>query len=91
MDSGHRVDVEEALKTHHIIPLPAFDFHDEEIKPEDLTRILKGALVSMTFTLRYGIFHDSIFLAITICCFPCRSYTFLGAAKDRLHEVNGFL
>jgi len=53
VDGGRRSEVEETLKTHHIIPFPAFDYHDEEIKPEDVTRILKGALVSVTFTLRY--------------------------------------
>lgn len=66
VDSSQRNDVEETLKTHYIIPFPAFDYHDEEIKPEDLTRVLKGALVSVTFTLRYGNLLGSILPATLI-------------------------
>src|SRR6266702_4369301 len=59
VNGGRRNDVKETLKTHNIIPLSAFDYHNEEIKPEDLTRILKGALVSVTFTLQCGVFNPS--------------------------------
>ena len=60
VDGGQKRDVEDILKTHYIIPFPAFDFHDDEIKPEDLTKILKGALVLVTFTLRYGNFSVQV-------------------------------
>ena len=66
VDSSQRNDVEETLKMQYIIPFPAFDYHDEEIKPEDLTRVLKGALVSVTFTLQYGNLLGSILPAMLI-------------------------
>jgi len=59
MASSYKNEAEEAMKTHHIIPFPAFDYHNEDIKPEDLIKILKGVLVSVTFTLWYATFCSS--------------------------------
>jgi len=92
VESGHK-NVYKTLRTHHIIPMLAFDYYGKEIKPEDLSRVLKGTLLSVTYTLWYVF---SIWNPITLWLFfffgvDFPATTTSKARKDRPHDVNSFL